>query len=240
MEAIENFPDDLIIDPSLIVAPTYSDLAETVEENYRTTHFHVPASFYAVLNEYRDLTDGEEMPPEIKFFNAYVELPPLQEVESLFQQLDVGRFSAERYFEEYNVVYDALQDALPYVGERQQLEGRYSPDGDPLTDVIFEEYVFLQERSGMVSRLKKTIKTFIDAGITVIETSEDAFDSFCENRLKDDDQRKKAVAKAAGKWVVISLTGIAGGAIGGFPGAVLSAGGTKTAIDAAFLLVFDP
>lgn len=240
MQAVEEFPDDLIIDPSLIVTPKYTEIAETVEQNYRTIHFHVPRSFYDVLEEYDRFSEDEKLPPQIRFFNSYVDMPSLAEVNARFQQLDVGRFSAERYFEEYNIVYDALNESLPYARDRQQMEGRYSVDGDPLTDILFEEYVFLQERSGLVSRLKKTINNFIDAGISIIETSEEVFDSFCEKRLKDSDQRRKAIAKSAGKWVVVSMAGITGNAIGGIPGAVLTAGATEKVINASFLLVFDP
>lgn len=73
-----------------------------------------------------------------------------------------------------------------------------------------------------------------------METSEEAFDSFCEKRMKDSDQRRKSIAKSAGKWVVVSMVGISGNMIGGIPGAVLTAGATEKVINASFLLVFDP
>lgn len=240
MQAVKEFPGDVIIDPSLIATPKYTEIAETIEQNYRTIHFHVPRSFYDLLEQYNRVSEDEKLPPQIRFFNSYVDMPSLTEVSTRFQQLDVGRFSAERYFEEYNIVYNALNESLPYARDRQQMEGRYSVDGDPLTDIIFEEYVFLQERSGLVSRLKKTINNFIKAGISIIETSEKAFDSFCEKRMKDSDQRRKSIAKSAGKWVVVSMVGISGNMIGGIPGAVLTAGATEKVINASFLLVFDP
>ena len=239
MVAVEEFPDDLIIDPSLVTTPKYEDTVKRVEENYREIHFHVPASFFNALEMFDHMSE-EQVLPQFRFFNSYVDMPNLEELNSRFQQLDVGRFSAERYFEDYEPVYDSLRQSLPYVRERQGMEGQYLSQGDPLTDIIFEEYVFLQERSGLVSRLKSTISSFIDAGITVIETSEEAIDWFCEERLKDSDQRRKAIAKATGKWVVISLAGITGNAIGGLPGALLTAGAAERAINTSFLLLFDP
>jgi len=240
MTAIEEFPDDLIIDPSLIVTSYYNKTANNIEENYREIHFHVPRSFFPALESFTSISAKEELPPQLRFFNSYAEVPSLNEVNRRFQQLDVGRFSAERYFEDYQLVYDSLSESLPYTRERENMESRYSNNGDPLTDVVFEEYVFLQERSGLVSRLKKTINNFIDAGISVIETSEKALDSFCDNRLKNSDQRRKAIAKATGKWVVISLAGLTSSTVGGIPGAVLTAGVTERAINVSFLLVFDP
>jgi len=240
MTAIEEFPRDLIVDPSLILTPDYGDTARRLEENHREMHFHVPKSLYIALDRHESVSDEDKIPPEIRFFNAYVDLPSISEVLERFQQLDVGRFSADRYFENYELIYEALNDSLPYTAERKDRESRYSADGDPLTDIIFEEYVFSQEHSGLVSRLKRTINNLIEAGISIIETSEKTFDAFCDNYLKDSDQRRKAVAKSLGKWVAISAVGLTGGAIGGLTHGVVGAGGTQLAIDLAFLLVFDP
>lgn len=240
MQAIDEFPDRLMIDPSLIAAPSHSKIGKLVEDNYQTIHFHVPDSLFPALRQATDMVEDQQLPPQLRYFNAYANLPSFEEINASFQQLDVGRFSAESYFEEYEEVYGALSSALPYPSDRQQMEGGYSAEGDPLTDILFEEYVFLQERSGLVSRLKRTINTFIRAGITIIETTEDAFDSFSEEYLKDSDQRRKDIAKFAGKWVVVSMVGITGNAIGGIPAAFLTGGAAKKTIDASFLLVFDP
>lgn len=82
---------DLTIDPSLILIPKYTEIAETVEQNYRTIHFNVPRSFYDVLEEYDRFSEDEKLPPQIRFFNSYVDMPSLAEVNARFQQLDVGQ-----------------------------------------------------------------------------------------------------------------------------------------------------
>lgn len=237
-----SFPRDLIIDPSLFTAEnTYQRTSEIVEENYDILHFHIPESFLLVLEQYGNYEFAEgEAPPSLRFFRSYADLPPIDELLNTMQPLDIGRFNAGRYFETYEPIYQSLYQTLPYQNERQEQASRYDIEGDPLTDIIFEEYVFTQERSGLVSRLKKTINNLIEAGITVIEVSEEAMDYIAENHIKDNDQRKKSIAKAMGKWVAISGAGLAAGAIGGIPAAVASGGGVKIAIDAAFLLVFDP
>jgi hypothetical protein len=116
----------------------------------------------------------------------------------------------------------------------------YGESGDLLTDAAFEELVYLLEMSGFVSRTKRLINDAIEAGFTVLETSEEVFDEKVRPHLKDGDRIKQAVCKRIGKWVVVTLGGGAIGLLGGPIAGIISGVTIKTSVDLALLLVFDP
>lgn len=151
-------------------------------------------------------------------------------------------FEASDYADQYFDLYQTLHAILPYARDRQKQEQEpyYGESQDLLTDAVFEELVFLSEMSGLVSRVKRIITHAIEAGFTVIETSQEVYEQGIQPHLKDSDQVKKDVCKELGNWMVTGLGGAAVGMIGGPLAGVVTAGMIKTGTNLAFLLVIDP
>lgn len=244
MQVTYSFPDRLMLDPSLLVAEnTVKRTFAEIEENEAGFQFYLPETFVDYLTEYRPAREGSA-DPILRYYRSRTGLAQLDDVVERINEYpqQLVRFDASDYAEQYGELYRSLHETLPYARDRDVNveEPMYREGGDLLTDAAFEELVFLLEMSGFVSRTKRLINDAIEAGFTVLETSEEVFDEKVRPHLKDGDQIKQAVCKRIGKWVVVTLGGGAIGLLGGPIAGIISGVTLKTSVDLALLLVFDP
>jgi len=244
MQVTYSFPDRLMLDPSLLVAEnTVKRTFTEVEENEAGFQFYLPETFVDYLTEYRLAREGPA-DPILRYYRSRTGLAQLDDVVERINEYpqQLVRFDASDYAEQYEELYRSLHETLPYARDRDVNveEPMYRESGDLLTDAAFEELVFLLEMSGFVSRTKRLINDAIEAGFTVLETSEEVFDEKVRPHLKDGDQIKQDVCKRIGKWVVVTLGSGSIGLLGGPIAGIISGVTIKTSVDLALLLVFDP
>jgi hypothetical protein len=125
----------------------------------------------------------------------------------------------------------------------------------PLAELHADEWVFLQTQSTLLSKVRRPVDAFRDAGAVVVEVGRKAAVQLVRHVIAKDHLpealTRKIVSRAAAKWIVLggatvgggTLGGVAGTAIGGPIGAALVAkvGGFAAGNAArAALLAIDP
>ena len=131
---------------------------------------------------------------------------------------DIGRYSD---------ITKNLQSDLSYLEE---------PFGAYILNILIEEWIFLQERSWIVSRIKKPFSRFIDAGSVCLQFSSRAVDRIINRTLRRGNNElvsKVDRFRAFGKWIAVGGPTI----IGPFINPMLSMIGP---LAAGYFLLFDP
>lgn len=78
-----------------------------------------------------------------------------------------------------------------------------------LTNILFEEWIFLQEYSTIVAKSKKTFEKFKEAGAIAIEYSKKTLEIVIRRTLKkgkNDPLNKADKLRALGKWIGVGLS----------------------------------
>lgn len=105
-----------------------------------------------------------------------------------------------------------------------------------LIDILFEEWIFLQEHSWIISRAKRTFTKLKDAGAVYIEFGKDSFDNAVRRTLQNNDVNKMLEKadryRAVAKWIAVGGPSAAV-YLGPLPSAI-------TALAAGYFLLFDP
>jgi hypothetical protein len=81
---------------------------------------------------------------------------------------------------------------------------RLQVESDLIKDILFEEWVFLQEYSWIIAKIKKTFETFKKAGASSLELSSKAFERLFRRTLKmgpDDPINRAQKLRAVAKWM---------------------------------------
>jgi hypothetical protein len=175
---------NVMIDPSLMlaentIANTFDQIGQLSEGN-GDFKFYYPLSLRKLLSRY----ELEKESPGIEFFlkNAYPSVPAqllklMDAYSSIIQAFEL----TTKYREKYAEISMDLTEELGYRGElREEL----------LRDVLFEEFVFLQEESYVVSRIGKSFNRFVAAGAVCVQFSSRTFDKLVRMTLKDKKQAK--------------------------------------------------
>lgn len=148
-------------------------------------------------------------------------------------EADEGRFNETRgTFGEQNEAFEADEERF---NETREIFGEQSEAFDEdIINILFEEWVFLNESSWIVSRIKQPFTKFMNIGGSSIQFSKRATDTIIRKTLKKTDDEllsKVDRLRTFGKWV----------AVGGPP--VLSFIDplfSLTSLPAGFFLLFDP
>lgn len=84
-----------------------------------------------------------------------------------------------------------------------------------ILDSLWEEWLFLQEQSWLVSRSRKTFRRFIKSGAVALETSKETFDALAARtlRLPRKDIPKALTSgqrlRASAKWIAVGGSSVA-------------------------------
>lgn len=245
--------ENVVIDPSLLVSEqTMESTIKKPSREHEDLQFFLPQSFLDLVDSNQEFADE----PGFQYFIGGIQNTP--EYERLTHLLDVfsesitGYTVSEELAESYSDVYRALDEELPYYQDRHRFELSgfprddqvyYRENRDRLSDIVFEEFVFLVEESWIVSRTKNIFNTFTDAGAVTVQFGkrsveqaraqlEHTQDAVIErmDKLKDDHD-----------WQWVALGGGAVSPVLGlyFP-AVGAATGVGTVAVQAYIKVFDP
>ena len=181
--------NNILFDSSLLLeADKAKKVFNFMREYYKDFNFFISSSFYHTLK-------GENRLYKIaRFFEQEKEISPqelLGMLEEHKQYYTIFEIPREVYQKKYWHFYKSL---------REEIEDR------DLIEILFEEWVFLQEFSWIVAKSKKTFEKFKEAGAVVIEFSEKAVDKIIKRTLKKkDDEFVNTFDKlrALGKWVAV-------------------------------------
>lgn len=187
----EEISRNVLIDPSLVVAEKTCERiissATSLREDYK---FYIPSSFVNLIY------GKESFIEEILFFrnrSKIIDIRYLEEIllknKNLIHSYEVSRNEREKY----SVFYDHL------LSETRR---------DIISNILFEEWVFLHEESWVISRIKKPFIYFVKAGGVAIEIGERTLNLAVKKTLKKGDDNLINNAdrlRAAAKWVAVSV-----------------------------------
>ena len=196
---IERISSGIMLDPSLILAKnsiqkTFQTIRSLKKEDPRL-NFYYPQSLLSMVNDKSFL---REQLGEYFLFNAYpaerkeilIQLEENSNILSGFEDRnqDIGRYSE---------LTKNLQSDLSYLEE---------PLGEYILNILIEEWIFLQEQSWIVSRIKKPFNRFLDAGSVCLQFSHRAVDRIVNRSLKRENNElvsKVDRLRAFGKWIAV-------------------------------------
>jgi len=197
MEMHEN---NVLIDPSLMlaensIANTF-DLIKELGKSGEKFRFYYPQAFRRLISK----PESSKETPGIKFFlhGAYPSDP--KELNAFLEQFSyiISEFiPTPEQIEKYSFTYDTLSKELEYRGELYDRE---------LLDILFEEWIFLQEYSWVVSRIKKPFNRLVAAGAVCIQFSRRTVDILINRTLRrEHDEFISNVdrLRAFGKWIAV-------------------------------------
>ncbi len=224
----ENTTVNVMIDPSLIVANRVINKTFSLIRQFSQTgdfKFYLPKTFLTLVNE--DFIFPES--PTFKFFQQNAFPTETQTIKRLIKEhsniITIFDFHAE-HREKYGRFFESLIEETRY--------WRGYIDEHTL-NILFEEWVFLQEYSMIVSRIKRTFNKFIDSGAVCLQFGRRTFEIVVRKTLKKKDDEfitKVDKLRAFGKWVAVG-----GPTILSFFNPVVSAFGS---LISGYFLLFDP
>jgi len=132
-----------------------------MREYYKEFNFFIPRSFYKFLKEYGENSKWYKI---AEFFEAEKEVSPRRILEMMEDY--------KKYFNYFEIPKELYRERYTYFYENLYKEVK----NKELVDLLFEEWVFLQEFSWIVAKSKKAFEKFKEAGAIVIEISKKAFD----------------------------------------------------------------
>jgi len=208
----EQISRNVLIEPSLLIAEkTCSKIISAVNSLRDDYEFYIPSKFLNLI--YHE----EYFVEEILFFrngSRIIDIRHLKEIllknEKLFRPYKVSLKEKEKH----GFFYDHLRKEVMR---------------DIISDVLFEEWVFLQEQSWIISRIKKPFIYFVKAGGAAIEIGNRTLKLAVRKSLKkgkDDLITNADKLRVAAKWIAASgspflsfinpAIGVIGSAVAGF------------------------
>jgi len=187
----DNRPNNIMIDPSLIVSDVaFSRVFSFIKEYGYAKQFFFPKSFADFL--YQGNINREV--PFVRFFlqRAYPSSTDkvkstMEEHSNLIKPFEPSSHQREKYEE----VYDAFMEHPPHGDKR-------------ISNVLFEEWVFLNEYSWIVSRSKKVFEKFIEAGAICLQFGKKTTETLIRKALKkgqNDYISTLDKCRFVGKWI---------------------------------------
>lgn len=217
--------NDVAVDPSLLVDATADRRPRY--DRYGEFSYFVSESFQNLVEESSSYRDD----PTFSFYIGSLgtdRLTGFQELQETVTSFEP--FSAEEINKEANIDYQ---------GARDWFEREHPPAVDgKLADVLFDQFVFLFERSWVASRVKRSQNEVTDVpGLRRFVFDRDELEAV-ERQLPQEYQNKIRELKSGRrwKWVSLGLT-VTGGFVGGpVGGAIFGAGLAQESL----ALIFDP
>jgi hypothetical protein len=228
--SVENPSNNVMIDPSLILAKnsignTFESI-RVLNKMYPKLRFYYPMSLTRVLDSTR--YDKDSLKFSYFMHNAYP--ADLEEIESLIKRhsdIFTGFEMGNQEYKKHSEIFKYLKEDLFYLEEQFR---------EPTVTIIFEEWVFLQEKSWVVSRIKKPFNRFIAAGAVCLQFGNRVVDKMIRKSIKkNDDDLLDTVDKlrAFGKWIAVGGPAV----VGILSNPVIS---VAAPLVAGFFLLFDP
>jgi hypothetical protein len=199
--------ENVLIEPSLLVDERTLNKVTDYLHQYRFGErykFFIPSKFVYLLS------DAERNVKNILFFANSARMVDLKELKALLEKEVIAKFEIQpRDREKHSIFYENL------LAETQN---------EVITEILFEEWIFLQEKSWIISRLKKPFVCFVKAGSASLELGKRALDRAVRKTLKKpaesiitNAERLRALAKwiAVGGSPVLTIFNPIVGAIGG-------------------------
>lgn len=185
---------NVMLDPSLLFDYEKAKKAFSFMRVYsKEFNFFISHSFYDFLKEYRESNKWYVI---AEFFGSEKEISPGKLLELIDEHRKYFTFfetPKEPYKEKYSDFYENLHKEV---------------EDKELVEMLFEEWIFLQEFSWIVAKTKRTFEKFKEAGAAVLEVSKKALDKFinkiARHKLnKKDDEILSTIEKfrGLGKWI---------------------------------------
>lgn len=185
-----------MIDPSLIVAhKTMKQTFTLIKELSSEYKFYFPASFKdALFYEKVDNAIFSKENPAYRYFLHNVTPSQLKEIKT--------------FLDEYSNIIIGYEPTAELSKKHWHLfEVIYKhTHNESISKVLFEEWVFLQEFSWIVSRLKKPFNTLIDAGAVCLHFGKKTVENLMKRTLKKNDNEilnRVDQLRAFGKWIAV-------------------------------------
>lgn len=214
-----------MIDPSLIVAhKTMKQTFTLIKKLSSEYKFYFPASFKDALS-YEKIVNNiySKENSTYRYFLHNAHPSQLREIKTFLEKYS-------------NIIAGYEPTAELSEKHRHLFEGIYELSyNEPLSKVLFEEWVFLQEFSWIVSRLKKPFNTFIDAGAVCLHFGKKTVENLMKRTLKKNDNEilnRVDQLRAFGKWIAVG-----GGSYTSYLEPSLAA---MVNLGVGFFLLFDP
>lgn len=181
--------ENVLIEPSLLIDE--QSLHQVIKEiptlDTKRYQFFVPSKFSDIIQEV------EPNIQNILFFRngaKLVDLGYLKDIlekENLIRKFEITQDQKEKF----GSFYESLLS---------------NTENDILAEILFEEWIFLQERSWIISRIKKPFNYFIKSGTIGIELGRKTLDLAVKRTLKKDDTNIVTNAdklRAFAKWIAV-------------------------------------
>ena len=225
----ERISSSIILDPSLILARnSIQNTFDTVKGLSRldnTLKFYYPKS---LLRMPGDSAFSQERFGEYFLHNAYPAKPAdINRLIDIHSDILSGFEATQQDMTRHSQVSKNLREDLYYLEE---------PFNTYVIDILMEEWIFLQEHSWVVSRIKKPFNRFVDAGAVCLQFGSRAVNTIMTKTLKKNDNEilsKVDRLRAFGKWVAVGGAAV----IGVLNNPMIS---IPIATIAGFSLLFDP
>lgn len=196
----ERISNNILIDPSLILAQRSINntfrLVRRLSEQDRDIHFYFPRSLLQVVrnNDYsfREAVSDYFMSNAHPAEQADI-LNTIEENSDIMSPFEADYNTMTRHSE----IYENLIEEISYLGR---------PSSQHLLNILMEEWAFLQERSWVVSRIKKPFTRFINAGAGCLQFSDTAVNRLVGKTLKRNSNElitKVDRLRAFGKWIAV-------------------------------------
>lgn len=147
----------IMIDPSLLVVNRFDthELLEWVSENHATFNFYIPQSFVRAVES----SPPEGVSPTAQFFLGDLDTKQIMKLvgglSPYVKKFEMRGELRTKYQEFYRTLSIHVQPNL---------------DSGGLLNAVFEEWVFLNEMSAIVARIRKAFDTFVRVGATAMYT----------------------------------------------------------------------
>ncbi|MEM2919028.1 MAG: hypothetical protein QXY62_05985 [Candidatus Altiarchaeota archaeon] len=198
---INNF-NNIKLAPSLIVARRTSEKTfDFISQSNNTLNFYIPETFLnLILNDILHIRH-----PVFRFFveKAYPE--DLRFIKALIEKNN-EKINSFKIQKEYQHKYETFIRSLKMILAEQF---RFSYEEESIykiLNILLEEWIFLNEKSILISRLRKTFRIFNDAGAVCIQFGKKTVDMAIRRTLKKKENElidKIDKLRAIAKWIAV-------------------------------------
>lgn len=181
---------NVLIDPSVLLdertLTTFVKYLHQQTLNSEKEQFFVSSTFLELLN------DAERNMKDILFFSNNARIVDLKELKLILEKERLTKFSiASPYQEEYRTFYENLLEET---------------NSEKIAAILFEEWLFLQKKSWVISRIKKPFTYLIQSGAVAIEVGKKGLDYATRKTLKKKNDYIITNAdrlRALAKWIAV-------------------------------------
>lgn len=186
-------PLKVMIDPSLIVAnKTYKKTFRLIEElnEENRFNFYLPKTFENLINKSKNIEDE-------KIFKFYLQNASAVKTKELNSKYD----HHSKLIKGYEITPEQKMKYMTFYNKLKDTDSF-----DSYYEVLLEEWIFLQENSWIVSRIKKPFSKFVDRGSIYLYLGRWFMDSAVKTTLKNKQKEflnNMDYLRAFGKWIAV-------------------------------------